>query len=428
MKIFQWCFFIINLFLLNDCFAQNATTITAEFFSPLSCALVVLPSQVDCSPDFINTLVKDFQFTKQFVVTVRRDDNRLPSLIMKDFEHEKIPFVLFLKQDNSFIDWWLYDGLSGSKIAAKRYVKMGTVIRGWAHQIADMVWEVLTGRPGFFGTKITYCKESCVKRGISLKALCIADYDGTHEQVVIDEKTVLLAPRWHENASKPIIFYSEEAIKNTRLLSVDLHKRSFLVSNNLGINMLLAFNKSGTRAVYSASDTFGYSQIVSVQSKGFVFLTSYKANSLGPVFDEHNKKIYFYSDAFDKLPQICFYDYQKKEVVQITKSGYNVAPAYCAYTNQLAYTSMKNKYMQIILFDPRTGLFNQLTKDQSNKEDCSWSPGGDFLLVCVTTEKTQRLALYNVIMGTYTYITDSKSRCSDPHWSPCYKEFPILFD
>lgn len=428
MKIFQLCFLIVTAFLFCNCCAHDATTITAEFFSPLSCALVVLPSQIDCVPECVNTLVKDFQFTKQFVVTVKKNDKRAPSLIMKDFQHEKIPFVLFLKEDHSFVDWWLYDGLSGEKIAAKRYVKMGTVIRGWAHQIADMVWEVLTGRPGFFGTKIVYCKESCVKRGISFKALCIADYDGTHEQVVVDEKTVLLAPRWHEHGGKPIIFYSEEAIKNTRLLSVDLYKRCLLVSNNPGINMLIAFNKSGTQAIYSASDTLGYSQIVSVQSKGCIPLTSYKANSLGPVLDERNKRIYFYSDAFDKWPQICFYDCQKKEVAQITKSGYNVAPAYCAYTNQIAYTSVKNKYMQIVLFDPKTGLFKQLTKDQSNKEDCCWSPGGDFLLVCVTTEKTQRLALYNVITETYTYITDSKTRCSDPHWSSCYKEFPILFD
>jgi Tol biopolymer transport system component len=122
------------------------------------------------------------------------------------------------------------------------------------------------------------------------------------------------------------------------------------------------------------------------------------------------------------------YDCGTKNITQITKTGYNFGPAYCAHTGQIAYTSMKNKYMQIFLFDPQTGIHQQLTTDQSHKEDCSWSPGGDHLLVCVTRDTGQRLALYNVITRSYTYLTDTKKRCSDPHWSPPYKEFPVLFE
>ena len=84
--------------------------------------------------------------------------------------------------------------------------------------------------------------------------------------------------------------------------------------------------------------------------------------------------------------------------------------------------------MQIFIYDIQTKKHRQLTFGPGNKEESSWSVGGDYILTCVSDKAMQRLALCNVISGELRFITDTKIRCSYPSWSGLYQEFPVLID
>jgi TolB protein len=385
-----------------------------------------------------NLLEKDLVFTGQFAVTKKIFDEKLTKKTIQQLFKQSYPIAVFLNytdDTHAAIEWRVYDTMHAHMITGKKYIKRGDNIVGWAHNLADTVWPILTGQSGFFSTKIAYCKLIPNAKSTSMKHICIADYDGSHEQILVNTPTINIMPRWNKDANKPLLFYSEYTNENVRMVMTDMKGKRHIASNGDGINMLPSFSDDGKNVVYCASHANGTCQLYHQDKNKFRRLkytdpatnkSLIDGNNISPCLSKDGNTIYFCSDFLIGHPQIYAYDLTKNTLEQITSGGYCASPSYCARTNKLAYTKKINGVMQLCMYDITHKKHSQLTHDASSKDECSWSPCGNYLLVATEHANHHRIANYNLATQTLHYLTAGHEHCDYPAWSPTYSTYPTV--
>ena len=80
--------------------------------------------------------------------------------------------------------------------------------------------------------------------------------------------------------------------------------------------------------------------------------------------------------------------------------------------------------MQLMLYDTTKNTHSQLTFSPGNKEECSWSPCGNYLLF--SQEEGAKSAIVSLHMQTKKtkVLTAAREICSYPAWSPVYAQLP----
>lgn len=374
-------------------------------------------------------IARDCQWTGQCEVTVRSCDNVTTKQQMKDYALEGFPLVLFVSNDNvhDSIDWRLYDTRRVQLIGGKQYHKRGTVVRGWAHNIADEVWPIITGNPGIFSTKIAYCKDVIRKKNKPpLKYIMIADYDGSNGEALITTPTINLAPRWNADVNNPLLFYSESTNINIRLMTANMKGQRKIASNFDGLNMQTAFSKDGTKMVYCASRGNGSCQVYYYSKGDFRKITHNEGNNVSPSMASDGSKFYYCSDYKAGKPYIYCYDFATNTHIPILEQGYCYCPSYCTPRHQVAYCKMVSGYAQLFVYDELTKEHVQLTFDATSKDECSWSPCGNFLLFATENKGKSRLAMLNLLTNERKFLSPEGEVCTYPAWSPIYQEYPVV--
>ena len=374
-------------------------------------------------------LKNDLEFSGQFEVIL--PDTFYPALKSKNdvtsLFSDDCRIGIFLSQDKGKkkICWRLYDLEYASMISGLAYKQKGKDLRGWAHNIADTIWPVLTNEPGFFSTKISYCKE--VKRSgkKSYKHIYVSDYDGSNEKLLVSTPTINVVPRWNNDLSNPLVFYSEHTNENVRLVVVDMNKKRKIVSNFDGLNILSTFSPDGKKFAYCASRGDGFCQIYYYADGKLKKITN-KGNNFSPTFTDNGEQLYFCSDALNGRPQIYKYDLTTQSSEKISKGGFNVSTSFSSKKKLLAYSRMVRGTMQIFTYDPRTKLSKQVTFGKGNKEECSWSPCGNYLLFSLERGTKSRVAMLHLLTGRQHFVTSCKDNNYYPAWSPIYAEFPSV--
>ena len=369
---------------------------------------------------------KALEFTHQLQV----DAIAVPAIMSKQEALQKkeqgYSYIAFVIVHPDMLEWHLFSVDDARMIRNKRIAKSGTHVRGWAYSLADSLYQTLTGAPGFFSTKIAYIKN--VPHGKTHYGhIYIADYDGSNAQPIVQTATVNVAPRWNKDKNRPLLFYSEYTNTNMRMMAVDMHQKRIVASNFDGLNMLPAFGDDGKSVIYCATKGSNSCHLYYWTNKILKKLTANDGNNFAPVFAHGGTSIYFTSDFETGRPQIYAMDLSAGQLERITGDGYCVSPSYCARNKKIAYSKMVQGIMQLFVYDEASKDHIQLTYDSAQKEECSWSPCGTFLLCPVSTGKNKtRIALFNQVTKEYHYLTDTNESCHAPAWSISYNEFPVI--
>lgn len=381
--------------------------------------------------DMVDVLQRDMQASDQFY-TKKHIFNTAPKNAQEitTFFPQGYHFVLIINngRQKHTLEYRLYDATTGSMItqASGAYQKKGKSIQGWAHHIADKMWPIITGEQSMFSSKIAYCKQASHESGVPVKYICVSDHDGSHEQVIVQVPTVNVAPRWNNDAHNPLILYSEYTNTNVRLVAVNTHKKRKVVSDFDGINMQPEFSADGSMVVYCASHGDGCCHIYQFTKNGLVPLIVNDGNNVSPTLADDGHVMYFCSDFQTGSPQIYVYYTDTKMVQRITNGGYCASPAYCQKRKQLVYAKMMNGQMQLFLYDEDSKKHTQLTWSVGNKEECCWSPCGNYIAYAYTQGRNSRIAILNLITKQERFITPVTACCSYPAWSVCYETFPVF--
>lgn len=347
------------------------------------------------------------------------------------------PIALFLSlsRDKKILEWRLYDTQYATMVKGQRFVRENYSPRFQAEHLADELWPTLTGQAGFFSTRIAFCKEVPNKKVRGFKQIgLVCPYANPATQKYADFQDRLMhgklfAPRWNNDLSNPLLLYSESTLSNVRLMSIDLQRKRKIVSNFEGLNVLPTFSTDGKKVVYCLSRN-GKSQLYLYEfdaqnKKAFLKrLTRNEGNNISPVLCD-NGDIVFCSDSNSRGPQICYYHADTNMIDKLTSGGYCACPSLCAKTNALAYCKSVNGIMQVFLYNMQTKKHEQVTFDNGNKEECTWSPCGTYLAFTVDGGNTSRIAVLNLLTKERVFITPANERCTYPSWSPRY-QVPLI--
>ena len=382
-------------------------TVKAQQHAKVSLLIGVVGNDVKELHDIAKHLKKDLSFSGQFNVVIQSVACITSTKNIKRFAtHYPLAVFISSAEQGQAIEWRLYDTDQATMLHGKKYHKQGDLLRGWAHNMADAVWPVLTGQQGLFSTKIAYCKEVKHKNNPKkLKHIYIADYDGSHEELLVATPTINVAPRWNKDVQNPLLFYSTCTNANIRLMTTNMHKQQRMASNFDGLNMLPSFSKDGKKVVYCASRGDGYCQLYYYEKGIFKRLTHNNGNNVSPTLTDDGTKVYFCSDFQTGRPQIYYYDIANDHLERITDGGYCDSPSYSEQSNKLCYSKIINGTMQLFLYDVTTHKHKQLTFSAGHKQECSWSPCGNYILFAVEQKGISKIAMLNLLTNEQQSIT-----------------------
>lgn len=371
-----------------------------------------------------NYLAKDLGYSEQCAVTIRTYKEVQKKETMQALHKEGVVLAIFVQEmgKNSF-EIRLYDTTRVTMLMGKRFSFKDGCTRVWAHALADVLWPILTGQQGMFSTKIAYCKKVAGKKSSKMKHVYIAEYDGSNANLIVGTPTTNIAPRWSNDGR--ILYFSDFTTEFVRLSAVDVAtKKRKVVSRFDGINMVPSFSQDGKMVVYCASHGKGSCQLVMYNEGKLSQLTHNTGNNVSPSFSRDGSKIYFCSDYESGQPQIYTYLVKDGSIERITDGGYCASPACSLRHEKVAYSKIIGGTMQLMLYDPVKKTHTQLTFGPGNKEECSWSPCGNYLLF--SQGEGVKSAILSLHMQTkkIKVLTSSRENCSYPAWSPVFAQLP----
>ena len=382
-------------------------------------------------------LAKNLERSGQFRVTLK--EYHVPqkqSELTKLFD-KKFSLMIFLNHldDSKAIGWRLYDVPDKRLIKGKKYVKRGAHTHGYADNLADDIWPVLTNQISSFSTKLGYVKRRNIpgKKSRERSIVCIANSDGSHEQIIIPKLGTYVALYWHHDAHNPCLFCSEFTRFNVRFASTNLYGRKQMVLNFKGTCVGISVAHDNNKSVYCRSGTIWQYTYDPKTKKGIHKpLISNKGKNVSPTLLD-NGDIIFCSDSWELKkdckswgPKIFKYHCKDGSIICLTKDGYCVGPSYCKRTNKIAYSKKLNGTMQLFVYDIARKKDTQLTFDAGNKIDCCWSPCGTYIVYCYQKGRTSRIAMIHAGMKKVHFITPAHEYCSCPAWSPVYDTVPVV--
>ncbi len=361
---------------------------------------------------------EDIELSGQCSAEIFKYPKHLSSNQMQQLGAKGYPLAIFLNStyDDSAIEWRIYDTHTHTMIKGRKYVKKSASHTVWAHRIADSLWPELTGQEGCFSTKIAYCKQVKDKKHKKYKHIYMMDMDGKNERAIVKNPTIAVAPRWNVDSKHPLLFYSECTNSNVRMMVTPLNGSAKMASNFDGLNMLPAFSADGSKVVYCASRGNGSCQIYQFCDGNLKRITNNEGTNVSPTFGPEGC-LYFCSDYQTGSPLLYCYEFATGKTTPITHSGYCASPCYNHKTNKIVYAKRIEGYNQLFTYNVSTKMHQQLTFDKSNKEECSWSPCGNYIAYCNESQGKSQIQMMHLKTKRVKNLTASEEICTYPTWS-----------
>lgn len=419
----------LSLFISVSLLGTQAMTVKAVAHQKLPVVICTLGSSHDLET-VAQTIARDMNFSGQCEATIQQwGKKKVTKESLQNLCQDGYTLALFINvKKKKYIEWRLYDTMDTqlTMLAGKRYRKQGSAARGWGHALADAVWPVMTGEKSFFSSKLAYCMDATSEKGHRITKVCIADFDGSHPQVIVDTPTINIAPCWNHDAAHPVLFYSAHTNQNLCLMRVAMDKKAHIASNFDGINMLPTFSADGKRVVYCASRGDGECHLYLYDKDSFKRITQNKGNNVSPTLSADGSVVYFCSDFQTGTPQIYAYGIDTYTLERLTTGGYCASPSYSSASHKVVYCKTVQGVAQIFVYDCATKTHMQLTTDAGNKEDTAWSPCGNYIVYSHQQGKKCTINMLNTLSKERKTLIDNGHVCNYASWSPLYHVFPVL--
>jgi tol-pal system beta propeller repeat protein TolB len=388
-------------------------------------AIIGLGEPTTYLKDVCKTVSGDLSFTHQFDVTTQYVKKLGSKKDLTKIYEKGLPIAVFISdeptQEKLLVR--VYDTRTAKMIKGCKIPKHTEVTREWGHAVANAVLPILTTQDGFFSSKIVYCKAKGKKH-----AVCITDFDGSHEKELFVSDSSLVAPRWNNDKENPVVLYSEYTPVNVRLMTANLKGEKSVAVNFEGLNMLPAFSEDGSEVVLCLSEegnTHLYKYRYNKRKKRGVYtrLTHNQGNNISPTLLA-NGDIVFCSDYETGRTHIYYLKQKDGTLTRLSEGSSCYCPSYSRASHKVAYSQMHKGVAQLMLYDFETGQEKQITYDSGHKLESSWSPCGNYLIFSVDHGKNKRLAVKSLLTDKTRYLTSANQSCSYPSWSMNYEQFP----
>jgi len=294
-------------------------------------------------------------------------------------------------------------------------------LRSVAHQIADKIFQQITGIPGAFWTRIAYV--TMVGTGNNANySLIVADSDGYNPQVVARSHEALLSPKWSPDGSRIAYVSFESGDSAIYIQNISTGARQ-LISARKGINGAPAWSPDGSKLAVALSYT-GNPEIyvMDLGSRQETRLTRSLAINTEPVWAPDGQSIYFTSDRSGR-PQIYRVSASGGTPERVSFQGQQNLNAAVSYDGkQIAMVQANGNVYRIAIMDQSLGGQVRFISPGPIDESPSFAPNASMLIYAATDGS--RDVLYAVsndgMVRQRLALADGDVR--SPAWGPYRKQ------
>lgn len=291
-------------------------------------------------------------------------------------------------------------------------------LRHAAHQLADAVYEALTGDRGVFSTRIAY-----VVKQRSRYELQVADADGANAQMVFGSAEPIMSPTWSPDGSK-LAYVSFERKKPIVFVQDVYAGTRHAAAAFKGSNSAPAFSADGNSLVVTLT-LDGQSQLYRVPTAGGAAqrLTRSAGIDTEARVSPDGSTLAFTSDRGGS-PQIYLMPFGGGDAQRLSFEGnYNVTPRFAPDGKSVTYVRRDGGRFGVATLDIATHQVLTLT-DGPADESPTFAPNGKLILYA--TEVSGRGVLATVSSdGRVRQRLSTTGDAREPAWGPFPSQLPM---
>jgi TolB protein len=313
------------------------------------------------------------------------------------------------------VRFFLLDAVKQSQVAGLSYVVSPAQFRATAHQIADVIYEKLTGDAGVFSTRIAYI----AKQGPKYELL-VAEADGYNAQTIVTSNEPLLSPVWSPDGTR-IAYVSLENKKPIIYVQSLATGQRQVLANFRGSNSAPAWAPDSNRlAVTLSRDGGSQLYLINADGSGVQRLMNSPGIDTEANFAPDGKSILFTSDRGGS-PQIYRLTLATGAVERMTFDGsYNVSPRHFPDGKGFVFVRRDGGRFNLATEDFATRQVQLLTQG-SLDESPSIAPNGKLILYESENGGRGILAAVSSDGRVKQRLTAAASDVREPAWGPLPK-------
>ncbi len=435
MKKFRAVLFLLG-FLGSSSFAELSIQITQGVDNPIPISIVPFAFQGTgmLSEDIASIVTSDLEQVGEFralspgnMLSLPREESEV---FYRDWRTLAQDYLLVGKIDREpgsqfvQVQYEFFDINREVKLAGEILTGNVSQLRDIAHEISNVVFELVTGTRGAFTTQILYIVSEELGQGNTTFRLEKSDYDGQRAEVLLESSEPIMSPSWSPNGQDIAYVSFETTLPRIYIQNIPTGQRR-QITNYPNINSSPVWSPDGSKlAMVLSKDGSPDIYVQDLTTNELIRITDHPAIDTEPAWTVDGRAISFMSDRTGQ-PQIyqmplggssfeverLTYDCFQCMKGQFLPDGVNLV--------HVRRETRQSPNYQIAIMNIETFRVITLT-DTSLDESPSVAPNGSMIMYATKYQGRGVLDAVSIDGRVKFRLPSSQGDVREPAWSPFF--------